>query len=157
MSKLVLTQSQQVIAAKAQSMGLKAIFALADELLLDIDYPYETVNLPELTPRVYLINQKLQIVSSCVTRSKSGNAHVYIKLNRSLTGFERIVVQALMGSDRVREVLSALQLQAGSKGCTCLFETQEEYSDVYKWRSIIGQASVLYSDYDQSYYQEDTA
>lgn len=49
-----------------------------------------------------------------VRRSRSGNRHVIIKLFRPLPAEERIMLQALLGSDPVREALSLARVRAGN-------------------------------------------
>lgn len=56
-----------------------------------------------------------------VRRSRNGNRHVIIKLARALPVEERILLQALLGSDPVREALSLARVRAGNLHPILLF------------------------------------
>jgi hypothetical protein len=60
------------------------------------------------------------------TTSRSGNKHVYLRLPRHLTNTERIALQATLGSDRKRELLSLLRVWGGNSEPTLLFENPTE-------------------------------
>ena len=48
------------------------------------------------------------------TKSEHGNTHVYLEASRDLSDVERIALQACLGSDRKRELLSMLRLEVES-------------------------------------------
>lgn len=54
-------------------------------------------------------------------RSRSGNRHVQVKLVEPAPEETRILLQALLGSDRVRELLNLRRHRAGLTGKICLF------------------------------------
>jgi hypothetical protein len=50
------------------------------------------------------------------TKSKSGNTHVYVTLPEPLPVFERIALQAILGSDAKREMLNFIRAKRGDSG-----------------------------------------
>lgn len=107
---------------QAMLEGLEVIYPAADELQIDIDN--------EHSYRLYLnqkciLNKFVGIAGTRETYSKSGNPwklHITIKVNHNLTTLERIGLQAMMGSDRVRELLSYVQYREGDEHPTLFLE-----------------------------------
>lgn len=58
------------------------------------------------------------------TISKSGNRHCYIKTPWELSLVDRIALQASMGSDRKREILSLVSIYKNEGVVTCLYEVK---------------------------------
>lgn len=66
---------------------------------------------------------------SCIlekeTISRNGRAHIYIQFPRPLSDAERIALQASMGSDRKRELLSLSRILGGTdRQPTTFFEVK---------------------------------
>lgn len=51
-----------------------------------------------------------------------GREHIDVRLNRLMTDEERILLQACLGSDPLREMLSLMRLRAGDEAPTIFFE-----------------------------------
>lgn len=120
----------------ASSAGLVAFFPRDDEAFLDID---DTAYIPRNKVMDALnaaenMADRLAVVSSIVTTSKSGNKHVYVRFDRPLLLLERLVIQAVLGSDPVKEALTLLRVLAESTGAIALFETPDQAKRVERWR-----------------------
>lgn len=139
-----LCRTKEQIRAVAEEQGLICIFPEADELQLDIDQPFGVYNATQ-RKRVedVLAQNGINIVSTLITESKSGNTHIYLKLDQ---GFEdylfRITLQAAMGSDPVRETLSFLRYRAESEAPIALFETGKAAKDVFQWRKYVNDGAL---------------
>lgn len=120
----------------AEEKDLEAFFPLEDEVFLDIDSK-------EYAPRQAVIEalfnageeNSIAVMDELVTTSKSGNKHVYLRLNRKLSPLTRLVLQAVLGSDPVKEALTLLRIRAGGTGAVALFETPQQAARVRQWRS----------------------
>lgn len=96
----------------AKAHGLEVVVPDVYTLQLDIDD--DTSMQTFFVMHEMLASNGVRITTERITRSKSGNRHVYLRLDRQLTDIERIAWQACLGSDRKRELLSllsALQLR----------------------------------------------
>ena len=61
------------------------------------------------------------------TRSAGGNTHIYAKFTKQLTDLERVLLQACLGSDRKRELLSFLRIVLRlDRAPTVFFETPDD-------------------------------
>jgi len=61
------------------------------------------------------------------TTSRNGGEHVYFEVEgEDLTPIERVLLQACLGSDPVREVLSFLRIKRNHPTPTTFFELKEE-------------------------------
>jgi hypothetical protein len=106
--------------------GLTAFFARDNELFLDFDQPFPG--------RVLLILLEQDLIQSELrTVSRNGNTHVYLRLNRFVSLFERLALQAVLQSDPVKEILTTLRALDG-EGVIALFETSIEAIRVARWR-----------------------
>lgn len=115
----------------AAKLGLVAVLPRKNELFLDLDMkPSKTAARVEEV----LHDNGVYFVSKLITKSKSGKRHLYIKLSRNVAASTRIALQACLGSDPVREVLSILRKLEGSEAPTALFETKKELKRVKAWR-----------------------
>lgn len=107
----------------ASRLGLVAVAPEDDELQLDIDHPIDH----EITDRMLAVLEAHDIPCEIArtTESKSGNAHVVIRIEwpRPLDPVTRIALQACFGSDRKRELLSLLRHEFKTQNPpTVLFE-----------------------------------
>jgi hypothetical protein len=92
----------------AKEHNLEIVEPKTNELQLDID--------SKDFPKIYFSNLKLLkdlmvIKSIRQTESKSGNIHVYIELEDDISKTERIALQACLGSDLKRELLTLFNLR----------------------------------------------
>lgn len=114
--------------ADAAAAGLVVVVPQRDELQLDIDTPEDLEHYEQMRQLLQDTGYYVQEVRR--TKSVSGNTHVYVRAlwTERLSVLERIMLQAMLGSDRKRELLSYLRHKSGdkSKPPTVLFERPEE-------------------------------
>lgn len=93
----------------ARGMGLIAVAPSGDELQLDIDAPSDMDIVASMLD--VLERNDISVEIKKQTRSKSGNAHLYVRIDwpSGLDPVTRIALQACLGSDRKRELLSLLR------------------------------------------------
>lgn len=106
----------------AHQRGLDVVLPGPQEVLLDID---NDASRAWMNAMLNLLGRNG--VSARVTKttvSPGGNTHAYVTLDRTtpLTDIERLCLQACMGSDRTRELLSLLRLWNGVHPASVLFE-----------------------------------
>lgn len=118
----------------AAERGLQVVPSDDWHLQLDIDRPYKLLDIKDdklaEVERLFYGESGMFSGESLITTSQHGNHHRYLRLSKPLPLPVRIALQALMGSDPVREMLSLLR----AYGCTedlrtpqlVLFETDEE-------------------------------
>lgn len=110
----------------AGAMGLEVVVPDIDGLQLDIDCEADLA-LADGMVRL-LLDNRVQTKIVRTTRSKGGNWHVYLKIDwpDDLDPVTRIALQACLGSDRKRELLSLLRHVFGTQNpATVLFERRE--------------------------------
>jgi len=110
----------QVPEVDAQALGLNVVYPADDELLLDIDSNADAEWLVQMLDVLRENDESVEVEKT--TTSKSGNLHVYIKMDRKLSSIERVALQACLGSDRKRELLSVLRIWYTDRAPTVLFE-----------------------------------
>lgn len=94
---------------EAKKLGLDVVLPKANELFIDIDNPADEDWLHLMLG--VLEDNGIIVMNSKETTSKSGGKHVYLELpERELTPLERVALQACIGSDRKRELLSLLRI-----------------------------------------------
>lgn len=120
----LITNSVRALEAAAAN-GLCVSFPAHNELQIDLDTPEDNERFArswEIAAREFGLKPEHRTI----TPSKSGEgAHVRVRMPFTLTPWQRIALQAAMGSDPVRELLSAVRLHAGDPSPTLLFETPE--------------------------------
>ena len=109
----------------AEELGLTPFFAESNELFIDLDKSYMGLEtglpllLNEKVLKVMIANG-IHMQSFFATRSKSGNTHVYVCVDRSLDSTEAALLQMALGSDPVRETVTIteakLQLSVRNSG-----------------------------------------
>jgi hypothetical protein len=108
----------------AKGRGLEVVLPGARELQLDIDDEPSYVVLQQMMK--VLEDNGLPVNITRETVSAGGNKHVYLDFFgvTELDVMSRIALQACLGSDRKRELLSALRslLCINERPPTCLFE-----------------------------------
>jgi hypothetical protein len=108
----------------ALAKGLEIRVPNARELFLDIDSVEQWVAYQKMMPKLCecLVLEGMPVV----TPSPSGGphrCHIVITLARDLQSpFERIMLQSLLGSDPMREILSWQRAMRGDKVPTLFFE-----------------------------------
>lgn len=130
----VIQRSTEEVQAIAASMGLVCMLPDSTEIQLDFDSEVDA----SAKVIAVLAQNGWSVVSTLSTKSKGGNTHLYIKLDVTLGPLQRICLQACLGSDPVREVLSMIRLNGGSNAPTALFETPAQALRVNAWRKKHG-------------------
>lgn len=92
----------------AKREGLNLVLPKDSEIFVDIDDEADYLSMKMILG--VLQKNDIDITIDKETISKSGNNHVYLSINRTLTPLERVCLQACLGSDRKREVLSLLRI-----------------------------------------------
>lgn len=106
----------------AASNGLKTVYPKPNELQLDIDTVAQYKTFQMMRP---LLNQRftiLKVVEKPSTSGKPNRKHVTITVNKPLVDSERIVLQACLGSDPKRELISFFHLLDDDPRPTLFFE-----------------------------------
>jgi hypothetical protein len=105
---------------KAKALGLDIYEPKPNEVLLDFDEPTDDDEIHYRTT-LEMINDALSspfvpyLVEAKRTVSKSGKgAHVYLTCSRELSNLERVLLQAVLGSDLKREALGFMRITLGS-------------------------------------------
>lgn len=135
MSEIKIDQTKEYVLDKAKEKGLVSFFAQPNELFLDMDNPKHF--LPNEDVVQFL--QQLGAISESdgwllVTISNGGNRHVYFKLEADYPESVRIAWQAALGSDPIKESISAIQASELMDAAIVLFETPVQAQLVEEWR-----------------------
>jgi len=107
---------------EAKKRGMRIVYPRAHELFIDIDC---AADMCEFTRRWPQLVERMPGARYDVRPSPSGRkgkAHIYVSLPQSVDELTRIVLQACLGSDRQREILSWSALQLGETRPTLFFE-----------------------------------
>jgi hypothetical protein len=109
---------------QAELNGHVVVLPKDNELLIDIDSDAaEQLFHKQLTK----VNEYVGVSTWTATPSKSGEPerkHIIVQLQRSIAQIERIVLQAVLGSDLRRELLSYCRWTIGDPQPTLFFEKQ---------------------------------
>lgn len=115
---------------KARDLGLDVVLPDDYTLQLDLDVPYngnsEHAYGPDFVTKLNAVYINFGVEESKFTISKSGRTHCFIRLCERITPTERIALQAALGSDGLREILSLKRVQRGDLTPTLLFEVRGE-------------------------------
>lgn len=118
-------QTAEEAEKEAKLLGVNIVFPSAHELQLDID---SEESLERSKERINWMRSYLKLGYD-VRKSKSpGHYHITITLSRAVTDWERVALQAVLGSDPDREMISACSLLAGLDRPTRFFETKSSES-----------------------------
>lgn len=114
--------SKSVIESAA-SMKVNVVFPGMNELFLDIDSvkAYQLFN-----DKLYLLDYwGVENVDKQPSK-REGHFHIRVRLRKILTNYERIALQACLGSDLTRELLSCVREVNGDPHPTLFLEKLEE-------------------------------
>lgn len=111
---------QRAALKKAEEEGYVISYPEDDELQLDID----SARAMEVFEKQREILEKyFPFKEVFITPSeRSGHYHVRVKLDREIRGWERVALQACLGSDLRRELLSGIRLMTFTPDSILLFE-----------------------------------
>lgn len=107
---------------KAAELGLIVVAPGPRQLLADIDTEADYLYLQTQISR--LVSNGVAITITRDTPSKSGlpKRHITLEVDHDISDIERIALQACLGSDRVREILSLCRVYRGTSPATVFFE-----------------------------------
>jgi len=124
MSEVSLTLEAAVEAATMKGLVLK--FPAADELFVDID---SNEDFEVFEKHVARLGAFVPVSSIEITPSNSAGErrHAVVKLGRDVVSdSERVLLQAVLGSDRMRELLSWARIQSGLREHPTVFFERPE-------------------------------
>lgn len=112
------------VEAIAAARGKVVVYPADDELQLDLDGEDAVCFFREQMVRFN--KEVVRVVKHTITPStRPGHWHATLKLERSVYDeVERVLFQALLGSDRVRELLTLVRARRGDKRPSRLFEVR---------------------------------
>ena len=116
--------------ARMKSMGRRVDIPTENELFIDIDSDAQyKVFKRNLEAFINNFDKNYRISSTSEWFSKSGSPRRHIKITfryHKLSDTERILIQAILGSDSMRELLSYARLQKGDINPTLFVEESNE-------------------------------
>ena len=104
--------------AKASVLGRVVVFPKSNELFIDIDTPTAMLKFVRGVARLSGVTYLVRPSPS----GRPGRHHVVVTMPHQVTPMERIALQAMLGSDSVREMLSWMRIQRGIDEPTLFFE-----------------------------------
>ena len=106
---------------EAKDNGLDVVFPKPSELQVDIDSDAAYERYCGVLDRLL---HHLPFVTESITPSRSGypKRHIVLTLREPVTDVQRIALQAILGSDPVRELLSLKRIENGDPHPTLFFE-----------------------------------
>jgi hypothetical protein len=117
---------RDVAEEQAKARGCVIIEPKPNELFLDIDSADDMAYFEKQIKRV-AVRWKCTWTASESPGGKMGRYHVYVTFfDRELDHWQRIALQAVLGSDRVRELISVQRLLDGDAAPTLFFEKPEQ-------------------------------
>lgn len=120
MEEQVRPQDEPALLLIATGFNCELITPSPYELLIDWD---GGSNIPDVWFRVEgLLREVYGIARTEFWKSRSGNLHLRVVLNKSLTAFERVALQAACGSDPHRAIYECRDTRMGSTVPTVLFK-----------------------------------
>ena len=91
----------------AKELGLRVVLPADNELFLDID---DAKSMEHYLDMLTVLDENNIKYETRATESAGGNNHIYVTLATEVSPQLRIALQAALGSDRKRELLSALRI-----------------------------------------------
>jgi hypothetical protein len=113
---------------KAAELGQHVVYPADDELFLDVDDGKK--GLERVDRSIMILNDAvgrdtIKIVSTSPSKSGIG-LHIVLKVDRKIDAWMRVALQAAMGSDPMRELLTSAHLLKGSLEKPTLFFEEEK-------------------------------
>jgi hypothetical protein len=105
----------------ALSEGLTVRLPEANELLIDIDNEHSFMLFMK---QIEIVKKYIGATGDTITESRHGlpGRHIVVTLDHDITETERLLLQACLGSDRVRELLGYVQMKNGDAHPTLFLE-----------------------------------
>jgi hypothetical protein len=109
----------------ALSEGLTVRLPEANELLIDIDNEHSFMLYQK---QMDILEKYVGTNGSKVTESRHGlpGRHIVVTLEHDITETERLLLQACLGSDRVRELLGYVQMKNGDAHPSLFLESKAD-------------------------------
>lgn len=107
----------------AQGLKLRAVFPKPNELFLDFDTQKQW---EDFSRKAEIVMRSLPSFVYTVAWSKSGEPHRHVTctIGRDVSPLERVALQAILGSDPIREALTYVRIRKGDRPGkeSCFFE-----------------------------------
>ena len=107
--------------AKAKEGNLDIVFPKSNELQIDIDneHSYQVFK-----NQIVILRKYISVTNIEEHESKGGlpGRHITVTLFKDVTMIERLALQAMLGSDRIRELLGYIRYDRKEPRPTCFFE-----------------------------------
>jgi len=109
----------------AANEGLTVVFPKANELLIDIDNEHSFMLFMK---QMDILKRYVGATGDTITPSRHGlpGRHIVVTLDHDIDETERILLQACLGSDRVRELLGYVQMKNGDAHPTLFLEAGQK-------------------------------
>lgn len=111
---------------RAKELGLEIVLSAPDELLIDIDNESDYVVFVENST---ILKKYIDVWHSKPSKSGLPKRHIHVRLTHTIDAQERIMLQAILGSDRKHEAYSFLALCEGHTNPTMFFEKPRENNE----------------------------
>ena len=99
--------------------GTVLVDSAYDRLLLDLDSEHAV---QQFVRGLGLVDQEYHVRGVRIWESRHGHTHAVVELEKDLDFLERLLIQAALGSDGVRELLSHVRYFEGRGECSVLFK-----------------------------------
>lgn len=111
-------RTREYLSGKAASVGCTVLYPRGNELQLDID---SEEDLEFFHAQSRLLTEIFDAVEVETLISRSGGRHILVTLPYAIPPAERIALQAVLGSDRKRELLNYRRVVRRDPHPMCLF------------------------------------
>jgi hypothetical protein len=112
-------ETLETLTAAASKNLCQVVVPKHDELQIDLDTP---ASIEQYNRMMAGFKDQLKLEEIDSWASKSGNRHVIVRFPKTLSSEMRIALQACLGSDPKREILSLMRVMSGSKYTSVLFK-----------------------------------
>lgn len=113
--------------AQAEALGCNVVMPEPNQLFIDIDSNEDyRVFIEHHAMLTSIGGEGGKIVSTKASKSGLPRCHIVLEFDRELSNVERVLLQAVLGSDRKRELLSWIRIRSGAtEHPTLFFEPKE--------------------------------
>lgn len=105
--------------AAVKERGLEVYEPGISEILIDLDDQASQYVMEALVPLARRVGIDVKVKK--ILRSQHGNKHAYLEVPFALSPIERLLLQAVFGSDRKRELLSYARIRKNISPASVLF------------------------------------
>lgn len=118
-------ETREQYIARVESEGFMIVYPAANELQIDID---NDAHYDAFQRSWAIFGRDIPEAAISEHASKSGypRRHITVSLPYEVTAWQRIALQGALGSDPVRELLSAMRLQNGVEPATLFCERKSD-------------------------------